>query len=152
MNEAFAKRWLAPAVAGAAFGLAFGAWAAEPAAAVVEHASWLDVIVLGIPLGVLAAALAGSSARSLREQSQPDSAIPRRVLWTIVDGFIGGWGAMFLLGFSYTRPVFESVGPPVLGAFGGLLCDFVRNNGAEWARQGWQATLGRFSRNGGTPP
>lgn len=113
---------------------------------------WYDAVILGIPLLVLAASLAGSSARTLREKSQPDSAIPKRIVLTVVDGFVGGWGAMFLMGFSYTRPFLEGVAPPVLGAFGGLLCDFIRNNGPEWVKYLRQAVTDRFARKGDSTP
>jgi hypothetical protein len=116
-------------------------------------ASIWDVLVLGIPVGVLAASLAGSSARSLREDAQPDRTLPRRALWTVIDGFIGGWVAMFLLTFSFTRAYFEGVTPAVLGAFGGLLTEYIRTNGPRWGEQLWQTALTWISRKraGDTP-
>lgn len=114
--------------------------------------SWLDYVVLGIPLGVLAASLAGSSARTLREESQPDNALFRKVVTTIVDGFIGGWLAMFLIGFSYTRPFFAAVTPAVLGALCGLLCEFLRSNGPTWLREAKTAVTDRFAKKGAPAP
>lgn len=138
-----------------------GAAYAQAAAEVVAKASpalgpsFWDVIVLGIPVGVLAASLAGSSVRSLREDSLPDKRIPRRALNTLLDGFIGGWVAMFLIGFTYTAEYFVNVAPAVLGAIGGLLTEWIRSNAGRWAEQLWTAFLSwisKRSKTGETPP
>lgn len=132
-----------------------GAATAAVAAPMVppESSSWWDVVVLGIPLGVLAASLAGSSARSLRDASQPDATLPQRALWTLVDGFIGGWSAMLLVGFSLTREYFDGIAPAILGAFGGLLTEFLRVNGPRWVEELWQTVLQWITRKraGDTP-
>lgn len=48
---------------------------------------------------------------------------------------------MFLIDFSLTKSYFESMAPPVLGAFGGLLTEYIRSNGARWVEQFYQAFL-----------
>ena len=120
---------------------------AERVLTVQPQPSIFSILVLGIPLGVLAASLVGSSARSFRDTAQPDTSFPRRAVGTIIDGFIGGWLAMFVVGFSYTRPYFEGIEPAVIGAFGGLLVEFIRTNGPRWIEQLWQAALTWISRN-----
>lgn len=116
--------------------------------------SFWDVLVLGVPVGVLAASLVGSSVRALREESLPDRRIPRRALNTLLDGFIGAWVAMFLIGFTYTAAYFANVAPAVLGAIGGLLTEWIRSNGSRWAEQLWTAALSWISKRntGATPP
>lgn len=131
---------------------------AQAVAQVVEKVeavgpSFWDVLVLGIPVGVLAASLVGSSVRALREESLPDKRIPRRALNTILDGFIGGWIAMFLIGFTYTAQYFTNVAPAVLGAIGGLLTEYIRSNAPRWAEQLWATLLSWISKRkpGDTP-
>jgi hypothetical protein len=111
--------------------------AIDPAA----HPSLWGVTFLAIPLGVLVASLAGSAARALREGAHDDATIPRKVANVTVDGFIGGWLAVFLVTFPRTREMFDGVAPAVIGAFGGLLCQYLRDNGSRWAEQAWQTAL-----------
>lgn len=128
----------------------FGAWAArawaEAASVPATPANWWAVLVLGIPLSVLAAALAGASARSLKEAAGPEQGIPKRAAGTIVDGFIGGWIAMFLIGFTSSAPYFTNVAPEVIGAFGGLLTEYVRVNGSKWWDELRDAVISRIRR------
>lgn len=112
----------------------------------VEPSLW-SITILGIPLGVLAASLSGSSARALRDPSQDDRKLPRRALNTLIDGFIGGWVAMFVYTFSYSKDYFTGVEPAILGAFGGLLTEYIRTNAPRWTEQAWGAALSMFSRN-----
>lgn len=125
------------------------AGAASTAAAVAvvppDTSIWA-VTVAGIPLGVLGAALAGSSARTLRDGSADERKLPRRALETLVDGFIGGWVAMFLLSFSQTRNYFSGVEPAILGALAGLLTEYLRSHAPQWAEQAWSTALALFSR------
>lgn len=118
----------------------------EARAATDGARSWWDVVVLGVPLYVLAAALVGSCARSFRDGSQPETTLPRRALLMLIDGIVGGWGAMFVLGFSSTRPFFVGIEPAVLGGFGGLLTQLVRDNGTRWFEQLWQAVIALITR------
>lgn len=115
--------------------------------------SFWDVLVLGIPVGVLAAALIGSSVRELRDESLPDRKIPRRVVNTLLDGYIGAVIAMFLIGFTYTEKYFVNIAPAVLGAIGGLLVEWIRSNAPRWWEQLWTAFLSWISKrkSGDTP-
>lgn len=117
-----------------------------------EPSLW-SITILGIPLGVLAASLTGSSARTLRDPSIDDGKLPRRATNTLVDGFIGGWVAMFVYTFSYSKSYFTGVEPAILGAFGGLLTEYIRSNAPRWAEQAWGAVLTWFTRKqpGDTP-
>lgn len=132
-----------------------GAASAAAAATVLppDPSIWA-VTVMGVPLGVLGAALAGSSARTLRDGAADERKLPRRALETLIDGFIGGWLAMFLLSFTYTKPYFSGVEPAILGALAGLLTEYFRTNAPQWAQQAWTTALALFSRkkNEGNPP
>jgi len=113
-----------------------------------EPSIWA-VIVLGIPLSVLAAALAASTLRSLREPSEPDAQIPRKVVGIVADGFIGGWAAIFLLSVPKTRALLGPVPPEVTGALCALLVQFVRVNGKVYFEQFYATVLGLFGRRKG---
>ena len=141
-------------VGGALAAMATGAASAATGVKMLPpEPSWFEMVVLGIPLGVLAASHAGSSARSLRDESQPDRTLIQRAVATIIDGFIGGWLAMFIVGFSVTKSYFVGVAPSIIGAFGGLLTEYVRTNGSRWAEQLWQTFLSWIARKraGDTP-
>lgn len=114
---------------------------------------WWAAAVFGIPLSVLAAALVGASIRAFRDGVQPDRKIPHHALGVTFDGFIGGWFAMFVVGFSYTHPHVKDIAPEILGGFGGLLTEFVRTNGKKWFEQFYSAALSRVKRQptGGAP-
>ena len=116
------------------------------AAEASEHPSFWSITLLAIPLGVLVASLAGSAARAYREGAQPDETIARQIGNVTIDGFIGGWLAMFIITFPLTRGTFDGVAPAVLGAFGGLLGQFIRVNGPRWANEAWTAGLSIFSK------
>lgn len=126
--------------------------AAVPAVVPPETSVW-SIVVLGIPLSVLAASLAGAAVRSLREPSAPDSRIPAKVLGTVADGFIGGWAAMFLISVPFTkRYLGESVPPEVIGALCALLVQFVRVNGKDYFDQFYSTVLGWFGRKKAAEP
>jgi len=132
-----------------------GAAAAATASAMLppDPSIWA-VTVLGIPLGVLGASLAGSSARTLRDGAADERKLPKRATDTLIDGFIGGWVAIFLLSFTYTRTYFSGVEPVILGALAGLLAEYLRTNAPRWAEQAWSTALALFSRKrppGDTP-
>ena len=76
--------------------------AAVPAVVPPEVSIW-SIIVLGIPLSVRAAALAGAAVRSLREPSTPDSRLPQKALAMLTDGFVGGWLAVLLVNVPFTK-------------------------------------------------
>lgn len=107
---------------------------------------WWGVVVLGIPLGVLAAALVGASIHAFRDGVKPDKKIPHHALGVTFDGFVGGWLAMFLVGFSFTHEHVKSISPEILGGFGGLLVEFIRSNGKRWFEQFYSAILSRLSK------
>ena len=111
-----------------------------------EPSPWWRVVVLGIPLGVLAAALVGASIRAFRDGTQPDRKLPHHALGVTFDGFIGGWFAMAVIGFSYTGAHVKGISPEVLGGFGGLLVEFVRTNGTRWFEQFYAAILTRIKK------
>lgn len=136
--------WLFASVAGAA--------TASAAAAIIPPTTepWVGVFVLGIPLGVLAAALFGSSARAFRDASQPEGTLPRRAVLTLFDGIIGGWLAMLLLGLKFTAHHFENVEPAILGGLGGLLVEYLRTNASRWVEQGVATFLAWIARK--NPP
>lgn len=112
-----------------------------------KSASIWAIVVLGIPLGVLAASLAGSAARYLREASAPDKKIPAMAMDTVIDGFIGGWIAMFLLGLPYTsKHLGPVVRPEIVGALCALLVQFVRTHGKVYFDRLFDTVLGWFTR------
>jgi uncharacterized membrane protein YeaQ/YmgE (transglycosylase-associated protein family) len=147
---------LAATVANLGLAATTGAAAAAAGAAVLppDPSIWA-VTVMGIPLGVLGASLAGSSARTLRDGAADDRRLPKRAVDTLIDGFIGGWVAIFLLSFTYTRTYFSGVEPVILGALAGLLTEYLRTNAPRWAEQAWSTALALFSRKrapGDNPP
>lgn len=111
-----------------------------------KNPSLWEVVFLGIPLGVLCASLGGAAARTFRDEAAPDWGIPRKVRRIVIDGFIGGWVAMFLVTSPRTRQWFDGMSPALLGAFGGLLVQFLFDNAPRWADQAWQTVLSIFSR------
>jgi hypothetical protein len=137
------KDLLASAYIGAA-----SAGAAVRAVETVTPASstWWAVVVLGVPLSVLAAALVGASIRAFREGVQPDRKMPHHAIGVTFDGFVGGWIAMFIVGFSYTHVHVQDIAPEILGGFGGLSTEFVRTNGKRWFEQLYSAVLSRVKK------
>lgn len=128
------------------------AGAASPAAATI----W-TIAVLGIPLGVLAAALAGSSISQLRRPAAPERRLAGAALATIADGFVGGWLAMLLLGIPATAVhIGDVVRPEVIGAVCALLVQFLRENALRYWEQIWgvvvEAVRSWFVRRGGAAP
>lgn len=139
----------------AAVALVCGAWAGHAwaqAAAPITSSSWWTVVVMGIPLSVLAAALAGASARSLKEGAGTDQGLPKRATGTIVDGFVGGWFAVVLIGFTTTAPYLEKVPAEAVGAMGGLLTEYIRVNGGKWWDELRVALLSRIRRKSEDSP
>jgi hypothetical protein len=137
----------ASAAAGAAAGAA-GVGAVMPKVTPIPHdqSIWL-IAVLGIPLAVLASALAGAAVRHLSEPSQPDQAIPARVLGIVADGFIGGWVAMLLIGLPSTAGyIGPTIRPEVVGAVCALLVQFGRKNGKGYFDQVFAAGMSWFTR------
>lgn len=114
-------------------------------AAAKQSASIWAIVVLGIPLGVLAAALAASAIRHLRKPAAPDRRLVSEVISTIADGFIGGWMAMLLIGLPATREhIGQAVLPEVIGAACALLVQFVRDYGKGYWDRLYDALLSRF--------
>lgn len=131
--------------AGAAAGTA-GAGAMAVTVAPHDMSVWA-IAVLGIPLAVLASALAGAAVRHLSEPSQPDQAIPARVLGIVADGFIGGWVAMLLIGLPSTAGyIGQTIRPEVVGAVCALLVQFGRKNGKGYFDQVFAAGMSWFTR------
>lgn len=127
--------------------------AAAAAAGAAAEPSIFDVLVLGIPLGVLTAALGGSAAQYLHKPAQPDRNLPRELRGVLIDGFIGGWLAMFLVGFKWTAPYVHAIAPAVVGALCALLVQFLREHGKSYFDEAFQVALGLFRRRqaGGKP-
>lgn len=131
--------------------IAAASGAVVPAVVPPETSFW-SIVVLGIPLSVLAAALAGAAVRSLREPSQADAKIPMKVLGTVADGFVGGWAAMALLTIPFTQKhLGASVPPEVIGALCALLVQFVRANGKGYFDQAYATVLSLFGRKKSGP-
>lgn len=131
-----------------AFAIVAGATAATPPVLPAPPTSLLDIPFLAIPLGVLAASHAGAAARAFRDPAQPDWKIVPKVVGIVIDGFIGGWVAMFLVTFYKTKPMFDGVSPALIGAFGGLLVQYLRDNLPRWTEGIVQAWISIFSRKG----
>jgi TctA family transporter len=55
------------------------------------------MLVLGIPLGALIAALLGAGLAYVARGREPDEQIPARLLGILMDAFIGGWIAVALV-------------------------------------------------------
>lgn len=55
------------------------------------------MLVLGIPLGALAAALIGAGFAFIARSREPDELIPARLLGILSDALIGGWLAVALI-------------------------------------------------------
>lgn len=120
-------------------------------------ASIWAILVLGIPLGVLAAALAGSAIRHVREPASPDRKLAAQALGTVADGFIGGWLAMLLIGLPTTAGYVGSVvRPEVVGAVCALLVQFLRDHAKGYWDQIWGVIVEAFRswviRRSGAPP
>lgn len=124
-----------------------GAAATTAATTAIPDPGIFSVLVMGIPLGVLVAALGGSSAQYLNKPRQPDSTVPREVRGTVIDGFIGGWLAMGLIGFTLTAPYLLMIEPAVVGALCALLVQTIRVHGKGYFDRIFTAALGWFSRN-----
>lgn len=132
-------------LAGAVFAVLLftGLAAAGPPPA--ETSLW-KVVVFGIPLSVLAASLAGRTARYLGEPSQPDAKIPATVFGIVADGFIGGWLAMVVVGLPATREHLGSVAPEVVGALLALTVQYLRDNAPRWGEQLFQTVVSWWTR------
>lgn len=109
-----------------------------------EPSMWA-IVVLGIPLGVLAAALVGAAIRHLRAPAQPDRRMVTQAFGTVADGFIGGWLAMLLIGLPSTNSyVGDVLRPEVMGALCALLVQFLRDYGKGYFDRLYDALLSRF--------
>ena len=147
----FASDALAQAqqLAAAAVAIVAGAAAITPPA-LPAPPTWsiLDVPFLAIPLGVLAASLAGAAARTFRDEAEPDWKIASRITHIVIDGFIGGWIAVGLVTFKYTKPIFDGVSPAIVGAFAGLGVQYLSAKVPEWIDLIVKAWIAIFSRRG----
>lgn len=113
-----------------------GAAVAAVATAPTPAAGVFSIVVLGIPLGVLGAALAGAATRYLREPPQAEKDILPKLVGTLTDGLVGGWLAMLLIGLPSTAGyVGQVVRPEIVGALCALVMQYLRSNVAEWANQ-----------------
>lgn len=138
-------------IAGAVVAAGAGATVAKVAPA--EPSIW-TIMVLGIPLGVLAAAQVASAIRHLREPSAPDRRMVGEAIGSVADGFIGGWLAMFLLGVPLTRGYLgDVVRPEIIGAICALLVQFLRDNAKGYFDRFFEVVLGWLGRKpaGGGP-
>lgn len=124
--------------------LAAGAGAAVVNVTPPDTSIWA-IAVLGIPLGVLAAALGGSAVRHLREPAEPDFRLPVQAFATIADGFVGGWLAMALISIPFTAAyIGDVVRPEVIGALCALLTQFARDNAKGYWDQIWGVIVEAF--------
>ncbi|MGH8083884.1 MAG: hypothetical protein ACREPV_01230 [Lysobacter sp.] len=138
-------RRMAAAAAGLLFASALFAGAALAGPPPVPESIW-KLLIVGIPLSVLAASLAGRTVRYLGEPAQPDTKIPAKVAGIIADGFIGGWLAMLVVGLPITQAHLGSVLPEVLGALLALSVQWLRDNLSRYVDQAFQAVLSWWTR------
>lgn len=75
--------------------------------------------VMGIPLGVLAAALIGAGLSYVTRAREPDEVIPVRLIGILADALIGGWLAVALVHLTVLQRYGISAIP--LEAIAGLL-------------------------------
>lgn len=112
------------------------------------------LLVLGIPLGALAAALIGAGFSFIARPREPDQYIPVRLLGILADALIGGWLAVALVRITPLHQ-YGIDGIP-LEAIAGLLAIFWRGL-RIWipkkADQAFDAFLGLWTRkrDGGAP-
>lgn len=112
------------------------------------------MLVLGVPLGALIAALIGAGLAYVARGSEPDEAIPARILGILMDAFIGSWIAVALVRLTPLHRFGIDAIP--LEAIAGLLALFWRGL-RSWipskADQAFTAFLDFWSRgrSGGTP-
>lgn len=137
--------------------MAVGGMMTAAAAPTVAEASVWAITVLGIPLGVLAAALAGSSVSQLRQPAAPERRLAAAALATVTDGFVGGWFAMLLIGVPASAAyIGDAVRPEVVGAVCALLVQFGREHAHKYWEQLWgvivDAVRSWFVRRGTAPP
>ncbi len=92
-----------------------------------------DLVVLGVPVLVLAAAIVGAGIRYVGKPSKPECKVPRRMVATACDALIGAWLAMLLLGLPATAGhIGTTVRPEVVGAVCALSVQYLRTRVAEW--------------------
>lgn len=131
---------------------AAGAVAAAVAAPVTPEPSLGDLVVLGVPLIVLAAALVGAGIRYIGMPPTPESKIPARVVATAADALIGAWLAMLLLGLPSTAShIGTVVRPEVVGAVCALSVQYLRTRVAKWGDTLVTNVLSWLGKRG-TPP
>lgn len=111
------------------------------------------MLVLGIPLYALAAALLGASLAYVVRERVADEVIPVRLLGILADAFIGGWFAVALVKVTLLhRYGIDSI---PLEALAGLIALFWRGL-RLWiptkADQAWEVFLGLWSRKKGGAP
>lgn len=113
------------------------------------------MLVLGIPLGALAAALIGAGLSYVARPREPDQVIPARLLGILSDAMIGGWLAVALIHFTLLHRYGVDMIP--VEAIAGLLAIFWRAL-RLWipkkADQAFDAFLGFWTRRrggGGAP-
>lgn len=97
---------------------------ASAAAGTAGAAGGAVLAVMGIPLGVLAAALIGASLSYVTRKREPDEVIPARLIGILADALIGGWLAVSLVKLTLLQPYGVAAVP--LEALAGLLAIFWR--------------------------
>jgi hypothetical protein len=113
------------------------------------------MMVLGIPMGALAAALIGGGLAYVAREREPDELIPARLLGILSDALIGGWFAVALVKLTVLHRFGIDAIP--LEAIAGLLAIFWRQLRLwipEKANEAFAAFLswwGGRGRTGGTP-
>jgi hypothetical protein len=110
-------------------------------------------VFLGIPAGVLAAAVLGATISHLPKDGQVETKIPARVLGIVSDTFIGGWLAVAILQFTPLESYgVHNIPAPAVGALCALLVQWGRANVAGLFERAFAAGLAAFNRRfGGTP-
>lgn len=113
--------------------------------------------VLGIPLGALAAALLGAGFSYLPRGAQPNEQVPLRLLGVLVDAFLGGWLAVFLVHVPYTANLIGTwdAATVVLAGLLAFIMQAVRVRAGGYFERAFQALLNafvaRFGKGGGDP-
>lgn len=111
------------------------------------------LVVLGVPIMALAAAMVGAAISHIPRGGQPSRAIPKRIVGIVADAFIGGWLAVFLLKL---KPLAEygihEVPLPVAAGLCALLVQLLRTKGVTYLDTVVQALVDVFKRRfGGVP-
>jgi hypothetical protein len=127
---------------------------AAVAASAAGASSAAAMLVLGVPLGALIAALIGASLAYVARGREPDEVIPVRMLGILMDAFVGGWIAVALVRLTPLHRYGIDAIP--LEAIAGLLALFWRGL-RSWIPSKVDQAFGAFldywtrGRSGGAP-